>query len=438
MNKRNIAIIALLIIVVLCIAVPITIKSQAQGAQSGITNTENTTQTTPNNEAETATEDSSTVHECVFSDWSTTIAATCTENGIEMRKCECGTIEENIIKALGHDIITTTTSELTCTQNGIKVTTCVRCDYESEEVTEAIGHRWSDYTISKNATCTKDGSKERSCDICKEVETIAITKLNHSYKNGKCTRCKTEDPNHFPKVYQDDGVTITIHKVTGYGAGNTTCYVAEIQLTDYKRFFTACGKNTYGGQSSTSAAAKLQNAVFAVNGCYSAPYLGYQVVRKGVIYNGGDRNCGTPGVYSSMTGIFGSPAMLGINGMTAKDAVAQGLLTDTFCFGPAGLINGVNQSKQNNDRAQRTFIGSNGTPGHMVIGVCNGRYSDGVSAGLTYYEINELLLDYGCTFGIPLDGGGSSTMVFNGQILNQLANNQERNWIVDFVCIGKK
>ena len=176
--------------------------------------------------------------------------------------------------------------------------------------------------------------------------------------------------------------------------------------------------------------------MFAINGCYSAPYLDYTVVRRGVIYNGGSRNCNSPAFYSSVTGLFGDNKMLGVNGVKVSDAVAQGLITDTFCFGPAILQNGEVTVGNDSSRAQRTFIGTDGKPGHMIICVSNGRYSDGVSAGLTYKEMATLLQEYGCTFGIPLDGGGSSTMVFKGKILNQLANDQERGYIVDFCCIS--
>ena len=37
----------------------------------------------------------------------------------------------------------------------------------------------------------------------------------------------------------------------------------------------------------------------------------------------------------------------------------------------------------------------------------------------------------GCTFGVPLDGGGSSTMVFKGKVLNAAKGNQRA--VVDFV-----
>ena len=407
--------------------------------------------------------------------------ATCTETGHQQSSCErCHRIETIIIEAKGHqwsewtvtqeqscelpEIQTSTcltcnvtehkqtkeaaghaynewvvTQIMTCTQDEVAIRTCTVCSTQDQSYKSAPGHKYGEFSVTKEPTCNNAGVKQRICKTCGYVHKQEIAKLSHSYKDGYCTKCHTEHPDHWPKTYQDSGVKITIYKITGYGGGNTTCYVADVQLTDYSRFFTACGKNKYGGQSGTQAAAKLQNAVLAINGCYSAPYLDYTVVRRGVIYNGANRNLCLPAVYSSKTGLFSNVwegQRNDLIGKKVQDLVDAGLVTDTFCFGPPILVDGVVTGGTGGGRAQRTFIGTDGKPGHLLLCVSNGRYSDGVSAGLTYKEMGQLMKDYGCNFGIPLDGGGSSTMVFKGQVLNQLANGQERTWIVDFCCVG--
>ena len=60
-----------------------------------------------------------------------------------------------------------------------------------------------------------------------------------------------------------------------------------------------------------------------------------------------------------------------------------------------------------------------------------GRNADGESAGLTYSQCARLLGEKGCIFGVPLDGGGSSTMVFQGKVLNSAKAGQRT--VVDFV-----
>jgi exopolysaccharide biosynthesis protein len=144
-----------------------------------------------------------------------------------------------------------------------------------------------------------------------------------------------------------------------------------------------------------------------------------------------------PAVYSANTGLFLSAwgesagGTTGIVGHNVKKLVESGKVTDTFCFGPPSLINGRLQGSNGGARAQRTMMGTNGNAGDIWIVVSDGRKNDGESAGLTFYEGAQYLKDKGCTFGIHLDGGGSSTMYFRGKVLNAVAGNERA--VVDFV-----
>ena len=112
--------------------------------------------------------------------------------------------------------------------------------------------------------------------------------------------------------------------------------------------------------------------------------------------------------------------------------VKAGTVTDTFQFGPCFLLDGkIIGDKNSTSRAQRTFIGTNGKAGDIWLCVSDGRYNDGKSAGLNAYECATYLQSKGCTLGIPLDGGGSSTMYFNGQVLNAAKSGQRA--VADFV-----
>jgi exopolysaccharide biosynthesis protein len=63
--------------------------------------------------------------------------------------------------------------------------------------------------------------------------------------------------------------------------------------------------------------------------------------------------------------------------------------------------------------------------------VSDGRKNDGKSAGLNAYQCGAYLKSKGCTLGVPLDGGGSSTIYFNGKVLNAAKNGQRA--VTDFV-----
>lgn len=234
----------------------------------------------------------------------------------------------------------------------------------------------------------------------------------------------------YPLSYSDATCNITINKEWYQ---NAYCYIAHVIISDYSRFATACANGSYGGgyETTSNAAARL-GAILCINGCYSAPSLDYGVVRNGVVCN--DKACYVPAVYNGYNGMFSSPEASGVAGAYLSSLASSGRVKDTFCFGPAFLINGAVSAGSDTSRAQRTFIGTNGNPGDFYLVVSEGRYVDGVSAGLTYNECASLLQNYGCTFGIPLDGGGSSTMVFNGTVLNHLPNETERA-VVDFVYV---
>ena len=52
---------------------------------------------------------------------------------------------------------------------------------------------------------------------------------------------------------------------------------------------------------------------------------------------------------------------------------------------------------------------------------------------MTYDEIRSVLLQFGCTFGKCADGGGSSTLVFEGDVLNSPAENDTERPVADFL-----
>jgi len=73
---------------------------------------------------------------------------------------------------------------------------------------------------------------------------------------------------------------------------------------------------------------------------------------------------------------------------------------------------------------------------HYIFLVSDGRTSQ--SAGLSLLELAEVMHEYGCTVAYNLDGGGSSTMVFNGQVINNPTDGHsfgERK-VSDIIYIG--
>ena len=227
----------------------------------------------------------------------------------------------------------------------------------------------------------------------------------------------------WPKTYEDDTAKITITKEWYKKAW---VYAAHIEFSDYDRLKSTTCK---GGNETVSEATARLNSILTINGDYSADHNG-GIVRNGkVIRDYG--YCDSPGVYNQNTGIleYGKKLSGSLTSLTKKERITD---TFNFCKESVYINNGVLASNRwGNSRAQRTFMGTNGNAGDIWLCVSDGRYNDGESAGLTYLECGQYLQTKGCTFGLPLDGGGSSTMVFEGEVLN--AEKGHERAVVDFV-----
>lgn len=84
-------------------------------------------------------------------------------------------------------------SEATCTKNGLRERVC-ECGEKETEVLNATGHSFGEWKTSREVTCTEDGLKERTCH-CGEKETQVIKATGHNF--GEWTQVKkvtcTED-----------------------------------------------------------------------------------------------------------------------------------------------------------------------------------------------------------------------------------------------------
>ena len=128
------------------------------------------------------------------------------------------------------------------------------------------------------------------------------------------------------------------------------------------------------------------------------------------------------------------------NEISADQLVEDGVV-NLLAFGPSLVENGeivvntkseVGQSMASNPRTAIGIIDEN----HYIIIVSDGRTSE--SQGLSLYELAEVMKSYGVKTAYNLDGGGSSTMYFNSQVINKPTTNgniSERA-VSDIVYIG--
>ena len=237
-------------------------------------------------------------------------------------------------------------------------------------------------------------------------------------------------------TYSDSKSKIT---VTQYRAYDSNIYVADVKVTDGTSILSAFANNTYGRNitDTTSDMAEENNAVLAINGdYYGARQSGY-VIRNGVVYrnqgnNGEDMVISKDGTLSFIS-----------ESDTTTDSLIQKQAWQVLSFGPVLVENGQIAVTENDEVGMamasnpRTAIGTV-AKNHYLFVVSDGRTSE--SAGLSLYELANFMKSLGATNVYNLDGGGSSTMVFQGEVVNNPTtngNNISERAVSDILYIGK-
>jgi exopolysaccharide biosynthesis protein len=235
--------------------------------------------------------------------------------------------------------------------------------------------------------------------------------------------------------YRDENISIVINE---YRVNDTTVYAADVQLSSPEYLKTALAKASYGRNvtAKTSDTASSVDAILAINGdYYGAQEKGY-VIRNSVIY----RSIAVNGKEDLAIYEDGSFEIVIEGQVSAQELVNSGVV-NLLSFGPAlvedgeisvGVNDEVGKAKTSNPR---TAIGITDDC-HYILVVSDGRTSE--SEGLSLYELAQVMQQLGAKTAYNLDGGGSSTMWFNGALVNNPTTNgsiKERS-VSDIVYIG--
>ena len=80
-----------------------------------------------------------------------------------------------------HDLVTGDIVEATCTADGVKPSTCQLCGHKFEEILTATGHDYDDGVVTKEPTCAATGVKTFTCSKCEGTKTQSIATVDHTY-----------------------------------------------------------------------------------------------------------------------------------------------------------------------------------------------------------------------------------------------------------------
>lgn len=218
--------------------------------------------------------------------------------------------------------------------------------------------------------------------------------------------------------YSDGNISVNLTKKT---VNETQTYVADVTLSSADYLKTALAQNSYGSNvtAKTSVTAAENNAILAINGDYYGANSSGYVIRNGVVYRDSARDNSSNGdlaIYKD-----GSFKIIYENQVSADQLVQDGVV-NLLAFGPSLVEDGeisvgtnaeVGQAMASNPRTAIGIIDEN----HYIIVVSDGRTSE--SKGLSLYQMAEVMKSYGVKTAYNLDGGGSSTLYFNGQVINK-------------------
>ena len=256
------------------------------------------------------------------------------------------------------------------------------------------------------------------------VETTAVPATAEPAAEPICTETS----------YADGNISV---KLSTYRLLDTTVYVADVELASPEYLKTAFADSTYGRNitEKTSAIASSVDAILAVNGDYYGAQRSGYVIRNGVLYR--SQSGGGEDLVIYADGTFG---IIDESEITAESLLESGAW-NVLSFGPALVQDGAVSVSENDEvgRAMasnpRTAIGVIDDL-HYLFVVSDGRTGD--SDGLSLYELATFLQSLGVQTAYNLDGGGSSSMVFLGNLVNNPVNGRrssERS-VSDIVYIG--
>ena len=246
---------------------------------------------------------------------------------------------------------------------------------------------------------------------------------------------ETGDITSTDNSYEDDNIKINIKE---YRENDTNVYVADVYIEDINYLKTAFASNTYGKNvtDKTSNIAEDVNAILAINGDYYGVQEKGYVLKNGKIYRNSSSGKDDLVIYEN-----GMWEIINEDDISLEELLNKGAY-NILSFGPSLIKNStisvttsdeVDKSMRSNPRTAVGKISTN----HYVFVVSDGRTSE--SAGLTLYELANFMKSLGCTYAYNLDGGGSSTMYFNGNVVNNPTTNGNRineRSVSDIVYIG--
>lgn len=213
-------------------------------------------------------------------------------------------------------------------------------------------------------------------------------------------------------TYSSENIAITIDEKK---TDSAVYYVADIRVSDISCIQSVFAGDTYGRGFTERLEDMDEGAVLAFNGDFYGDSDSGTVIRNGILYRSERTDSDICVLYSS-----GEMKTYSADEFDSEQAIENGAY-QAWTFGPALLdenskaMTSFNTTKRISSANPRTAIGYY-EPGHYCVIMVDGRQEN--SDGMTLAELAGIFEELGCKTAYNLDGGKSSIMTFNGNVVN--------------------
>ena len=292
----------------------------------------------------------------------------------------------------------------------------------------------SDYTPSVGGQASSDTSTS-SVQSRPEVsvpdvtfkpgDPLAIPDPNSSYPQ----RHKTE------YYYKSDTIEIDIKQYKT--AGSNLYWLAHIIIDSPEQIKGGLANDRYGGFEYPTSASKRLNWILGINGSYFDWGTEKPKGERPVIKN--RTSVGTPDTVTTgneiclmADGRIFSPD----KGLTAEQLLEMGVIESWTTYDPLMISSGIKRRTEvindshpvGSKNYPRTAIGMVKPCEYYIL--VAGDLTE--SSGVSFVKMQDLFYNLGCVYARSFDGGGSSSLVFNHELINVPKGGSERA-VVDFL-----
>lgn len=237
--------------------------------------------------------------------------------------------------------------------------------------------------------------------------------------------------------FENDEVRV---EVVRHEIKNVTYFAAELWLSDVRQLLSAFSYDRYNASAEpVEDIAERNDAILAVNGDFATFNNGGIILRNGELFraNRSTRHL----LVIDQNGDFIPMTDPPENSEDAAQGYLEQGVWQTLVFGPVLVENG--EATELPDKffistglalEPRTAIGQLGDL-HYLILVVDGR-KPGYSQGVSLSRLQELFVLHGVKTAFNLDGGGSTTLYFDGKVINRPANGGQRH-VPDILYVKK-